>query len=150
MWAIKNGSEAICCAASLETCDIELIGAASRRSMGPIVTLERSKQMPKYLFQGSYTEQGLKGVLQEGGSKRHEAAEQLIKGMGGRLEAYYYAFGGNDFVIIADLPSNVDAAALSLAVNASGAVESRATVLITPEEIDQATKKTVKYRPPGK
>jgi uncharacterized protein with GYD domain len=143
-------AEAIRCAASLETCDIELIGAASRRSMGPIITLERSKQMPKYLFQGSYTEQGLKGVLQEGGSKRREAAEQLIKGMGGRLEAYYYAFGGNDFVIIADLPSNVDAAALSLAVNASGAVESRATVLITPEEIDQATKKTVKYRPPGK
>ena len=106
--------------------------------------------MPKYLFQGSYTEQGLKGVLQEGGSKRREAAEQLLKEMGGRLEAYYYAFGGNDFVIIADLPSNVDAAALSLAVNASGAVESRATVLITPEEIDQATKKTVKYRPPGK
>jgi uncharacterized protein with GYD domain len=130
--------------------DIELIGAASRRSVGPIITLERSKQMPKYLFQGSYTEQGLKGVLQEGGSKRREAAEQLIKGMGGRLEAYYYAFGSNDFVIIADLPSNVDAAALSLAVNASGAVESRATVLITPEEIDQATKKTVKYRPPGK
>src|SRR5215471_18759530 len=114
------------------------------------ITLERSKQMPKYLFQGSYTEQGLKGVLQEGGSKRREAAEQLLKGMGGRLEAYYYAFGNNDFVIIADLPSNVDAAALSLAVNASGAVESRATVLITPEEVDQATKKTVKYRPPGK
>src|SRR5215475_214261 len=89
--------------------------------------------MPKYLFQGSYTEQGLKGVLQEGGSKRREAAEQLLKGMGGRLEAYYYAFGSDDFVIIVDLPSNVDAAALSLAVNASGAVESRATVLITPD-----------------
>src|SRR5215470_17411292 len=130
--------------------DSELIGAASRRSVGPIITLERSKQMPKYLFQGSYTEQGLKGVLHEGGSKRREAAEQLVKGMGGRLEAYYYAFGSNDFVIIVDLPSNVDAAAVSLAVNASGAVESRATVLITPEEVDQATKKTVKYRPPGK
>ena len=49
--------------------------------------------MPKYLIQGSYSEQGLKGVLEEGGSKRREAAEQSIKGMGGRLEAYYYAFG---------------------------------------------------------
>jgi len=39
--------------------------------------------MPKYLFEGSYTEQGLKGVLQEGGSKRREAAEQLVKGMVG-------------------------------------------------------------------
>jgi len=107
--------------------------------------------MPKYLIQGSYSGQGLKGMLKEGGSKRREAAEQLIKGMEGRLEAYYYAFGSDDFVVIADLPSNVDAAALSFAVNASGAVQSRITVLITPEEADQAAKKTqmVKYRPPG-
>src|SRR6186997_2939856 len=130
--------------------DIELI-RPHRVVAWEDITLEGSEQMPKYLFQGSYSEQGLKGLLQEGGSKRREAAEQLIKGVGGRLEAYYYAFGSNDFVIIADLPSNVDAAALSLAVNASGAVQSRITVLITPEEADQATKKvkTVKYRPPG-
>ena len=106
--------------------------------------------MPKYLIQGSYSDQGLKGLLQEGGSKRREAVEQLTKGMGGRLEAFYYAFGNDDFVIIVDLPSNVDASALSLAANASGAVESRITVLITPEEVDHATKKTVKFRPPGK
>jgi hypothetical protein len=54
-------------------------------------------------------------------------------------------------VIIADLPSNVDAAALSFAVNASGAVQSRMTALITPEEADEATEKmkAVKYRAPG-
>jgi uncharacterized protein with GYD domain len=106
--------------------------------------------MPKYLIQGSYSQQGLKGMLKEGGSKRREAAEQIIKGTGGRLESYY-AFGSDDFVIIADLPSNVEAAALSFAVNASGAVQSRMTVLITPEEADEATKKmkTVKYRAPG-
>jgi len=108
--------------------------------------------MPKYLIQGSYSQQGLKGMLKEGGSKRREAAEQIINATGGPLEAYYYAFGSDDFVIIAELPSNVDAAALSFAVNASGAVQSRITVMITPEEVDQATKKTktVKYRPPGK
>jgi len=106
--------------------------------------------MPKYLIQGSYSEQGLKGLLKEGGSKRREAAEQATKEVGGRLDAYYYAFGNDDFVIIADLPSNVDASALSLNVNASGAVKSRMTVLITPEEIDQATKKTIMFRPPGK
>ena len=90
-------------------------------------------------------------MLKEGGSKRREAAEQIIKGIGGRLEAYYYAFGSDDFVIIADLPSNVDAAALSFAVNSSGTVQSRMTVLLTPEEADKATKKmkTVKYRAPG-
>jgi GYD domain len=70
--------------------------------------------------------------------------------VGGRLEAFYYAFGDDDFVIIADVPSNVDASALSLTANASGGVKSRITVLIAPEEVDQATKKTVNFRPPGK
>jgi len=105
--------------------------------------------MPKYLFQGSYTEQGLKGLLKEGGSKRREAVEQLAKGMGGTLEVFYYAFGDDDFFIICDVPDNVDATAVSLMVNASGAVKARVTVLITPEEVDQATEKTVNYRPPG-
>ena len=106
--------------------------------------------MPKYLFQGSFTEQGLNGLLKEGGSKRREAVEQLIKGLGGTLEVSYNTFGADDFVIIVDLPSNVDAIAASIIVNSSGAIKARTTVLITPEEVDQATKKTVDYRPPGK
>ena len=106
--------------------------------------------MPKYLILGSYSDEGLKGLLKEGGSKRREAAEQAVKGLGGQLEAYYYAFGEHDFVVIADLPSNVDASALSLTANLSGGLKSHMTVLITPEEVDQATKRTVKFRPPGK
>ncbi len=86
--------------------------------------------MPKYLFQGSYTEQGLKGLLKEGGSKRRETVEQLVKGMGGTLEVFYYAFGEDDFFIISDMPDNVDTTAVSLAVNATGAVKARVTVLI--------------------
>ncbi len=105
--------------------------------------------MPKYLLQGSYTEQGLKGILKEGGSKRLEAVEQLCKGMGGTLEVFYYAFGEDDFFIIIDMPDNVGVTAASLMVNASGTVKVRVTVLVTPEEVDQATKKTVNYRPPG-
>jgi uncharacterized protein with GYD domain len=105
--------------------------------------------MPKYLFQGSYTEQGLKGLLKEGGSKRKEAIAQLAKGMGGTLETFYYAFGSDDVVVIVDVPEGVDAAAVSMAVNASGAAKVRATLLMTPEEVDKATKKTVTYRPPG-
>src|SRR5438874_5761087 len=106
--------------------------------------------MPKDLIQGSYSDQGLKGLLEEGGSKRREAAEQTIQGLGGRLEAFYYTFGKDHFVMIVDLPSNVDASALSQAANASGAEKSRMTVLITPEEVDNATERTVKFRPPGK
>lgn len=105
--------------------------------------------MPKYLFQGSYTDQGVKGVLKEGGSKRREVVEQLAQGLGGQLETFYFAFGGDDFFIIVDLPSAIDAAAVSLIVNASGAVKAKTIILMTPEEVDAATKKSVNYRPPG-
>ena len=93
--------------------------------------------------------EGLKGLLKEGGSTRKAAIEQVIKGMGGTLEAFYFAFGENDVVGIIDFPDQVTATAASLAVNASGAAQLKITVLITPEEVDQATKKTVNYRPPG-
>lgn len=105
--------------------------------------------MPKYLIQGSYTEQGVKGVLKEGGSKRKEAVEQMMKAMGGRVEALYYAFGSDDFVIIVDAPSQVDFIAAGLIANSSGMLNVRTTVLIAPEEIDEAVKRTVKFRPPG-
>lgn len=105
--------------------------------------------MPKYLFQGSYIGDGLKGLLQEGGSKRVEAAKQLFEGLGGKLEAFYFAFGEEDLVVLCELPDNVSAAAFSLKINSSGAAQGRVTVLLTPEEIDQAVKKSVNYRPPG-
>jgi uncharacterized protein with GYD domain len=105
--------------------------------------------MPKYLFQGSYTVEGVKGVLKEGGSKRREATEKFIKGLGGTLEAYYFAFGGDDFFAIVDLPDNVTVAACSLVAGASGALNAKTIVLITPEEIDQAVKMSIDYRPPG-
>ncbi len=106
--------------------------------------------MPKYLIQASYTAEGVQGLLKDGGSKRRSAAEQAIKGLGGTLEAFYFAFGDTDVFAIADAPDNASAAAVSLAVSATGAVNSKITVLMTPEEVDQAAKKSVSYRPPGR
>jgi len=106
--------------------------------------------MPKCLIQASYTAEGVQGLLKDGGSKRRAAAEQAIKGLGGRLEAFYFAFGDTDVFAIADAPDNMSAAAVSLVVTASGAVHARTTVLMTPEEMDQATQKSVSYRPPGR
>ncbi len=105
--------------------------------------------MPKYLIQGCYIGEGLKGLLKDGGSKRRETLGQVIKGMGGTLEVFYYAFGDYDVFGIVDLPDNVSSAAISLVINASGAAKVKTIVLLTPEEIDQATKKSVDYRPPG-
>jgi len=74
----------------------------------------------------------------------------LFESVGAKVEALYYAFGDIDLFIIVDAPDNVTAAALSLTVNATGAVAAKVTVLLTPEEIDAAGKKTPTYRPPGK
>jgi len=105
--------------------------------------------MPKYLVQANYVGEGIKGLLKEGGSSRRAVVEKLFASLGGKVEAFYYAFGDTDLFIIADVPDNVTAAALSLTVNAAGAATSRITVLLTPEEIDAAAKKTPIYRVPG-
>ncbi len=104
--------------------------------------------MPKYLVQVSYTSEGAKGVLQGGGSKRRAAAEEVLKSVGGKIESFYFAFGETDVVVIVDAPDHASAAAASLAVSASGAARSKITVLLTSEELDQAAKKKVTYRPP--
>ena len=105
--------------------------------------------MARYLIKASYTLEGTKGLLKDGGSKRRAAFEQTIQGLGGRLEAFYYAFGDLDAFVIAEVPDPTTAAAVSLAVNSTGGVQLSMTPLITPEEIDEACKKSVSYRAPG-
>jgi uncharacterized protein with GYD domain len=106
--------------------------------------------MAKYLLQGSYSAEGAKGLLKDGGSKRRAAAKTLVESLGGKIECLYFAFGKTDVVAIVDMPDSASAAAASLTIGASGALTGRLTVLLTPEEIDQATKKSAKYTPPGK
>lgn len=105
--------------------------------------------MPKYLIEVNYVGEGINGLLKEGGSRRRAAVDELFKSMGGMLEAFYFAFGDKDVFIIGELPDNAAATALVLRVNASGAALCNTKVLIMPEEVDQAVKKTVTYRPPG-
>jgi uncharacterized protein with GYD domain len=106
--------------------------------------------MPKYLLEASYTAEGAKGLAKDGGSARRKAVTEMVKSMNGTVEAFYFAFGATDVFVIADVPDSVTAAALSLAVNQSGVVQLRTHVLMTPEEMDQAAKKSVSYRAPGK
>jgi uncharacterized protein with GYD domain len=105
--------------------------------------------MAKYLFIANYTTQGLKGLFKDGGSKRKEDLGAAIRELGGSLECLYYAFGDHDVYSIAELPDNVSTAAVSMAINASGAATVKTVVLMAPEDIDKATKMTVGYRPPG-
>lgn len=105
--------------------------------------------MAKYLWQVSYTTQGAQGLQKEGGSARRAAVQRLVEQAGGKLEAFYFALGESDVYVIADLPDTRTAAAVSLAVNAAGAARIRTVLLVTPEEMDAATKQSVDYRAPG-
>ena len=105
--------------------------------------------MPKFLLTASYTAEGTKAIIKEGGSGRKKAAEQVIAAVGGKIEAFYFGFGDTDLVIICDVPDAVTAVALSLAVNSSGKIAVKTTPLITVEEMDAAAKKSVPYRAPG-
>ena len=105
--------------------------------------------MPKYLLEVNYTLDGVRGVVAKGGSARKTAAQAAAKSLGGKLESFYFAFGGNDVYTVADMPDNTAAAALALAVTAGGGAVVNTVVLLSPDEIDAATKQSVKYSPPG-
>jgi uncharacterized protein with GYD domain len=105
--------------------------------------------MPKFLIEASYTQEGVKGVQSAGGSARREAVAQVTESVGGQLEAFYFAFGERDAVVIVDLPDNESAAAVALTVNAAGGATTKTSVLLTPEEVDTAAQRSVEYRPPG-
>jgi uncharacterized protein with GYD domain len=105
--------------------------------------------MPKYLVQASYRPDGAKGLLKDGGAKRRAAVDTALKSVGGSLEAFYFAFGSDDVVVVFDAPDHASAVAFSLAVNAAGGSQARTSVLLTPEEMDEATGKSIDYSPPG-
>ena len=105
--------------------------------------------MAKYLVIASYNADGIQGVIEKGGTARREAVEKLVADMGGTVESFYFSFGDADAYVTTDLPDNVSAAALAMAVGASGKVSCRTVVLLTPEEVDRAAQTKVNYRAPG-
>jgi len=105
--------------------------------------------MKKYLIKASYSPNGFKGLSEDGGSKRKLAVEKMLEGLGGKMESFYFAFGEHDVYVISELPDDISAAAIGLKINSSGLASVSTTVLLSPEDIDQASKKSVNYRAPG-
>ena len=105
--------------------------------------------MAKYLVEASYTREGVAGVQAKGGSSRRDAVAEMAAGLGGKVESFYFGFGERDAYVVVELPDNEAAAAVALAVNASGGAAVKTTVLLTPEQVDEAAKRSVDYRPPG-
>ena len=105
--------------------------------------------MSKFLFEASYTTDGIKGVQSAGGSSRRDAVAQVAESVGGKLESFYFAFGEQDAYVVVELPDNESAAAVALTVNSAGGATVKTVVLLTPEEVDDAAKQSVDYKPPG-
>ena len=107
--------------------------------------------MPKYLLHGSYSIEGNKGIIKGGGgTARRKVITALLDSIGGKVEAFYWALGKDDFYLILDVPNNVAMAAISMQVGSSGAISRLAsTPLLSAEDVDAATKLSVKYTPPG-
>jgi uncharacterized protein with GYD domain len=105
--------------------------------------------MKKYLIKASYNANGVKGLLEDGGTQRKLVIQKMVAGLGGKLESFYYAFGEHDVYVISELPDDVSAAAVGLRINSTGLVSTTTTVLLSPEDIDAASKKSVSYRAPG-
>ena len=105
--------------------------------------------MPKYMLQASYTAEGTKGLIRDGGVSRRKAAKELIESMGGTMESFYYALGEDDAFVIVDVPDQPSLVAAMLSIGASGLVTGKSTALFSAEEMDEATKKTPLYRGPG-
>jgi uncharacterized protein with GYD domain len=105
--------------------------------------------MSKYLIQATYTTEGAKGVRDQGGTSRREAVESTVKSVGGELESFYFGFGEFDAYVTVDLPDNEAAAAVALTVAAAGGAAPRTIVLMTPEQVDEAAKRSVDYAAPG-
>jgi uncharacterized protein with GYD domain len=105
--------------------------------------------MPKYLIIATYSPEGMKGVLREGGSERRKMIADMAGNVGGELESFYYAFGKEDVYSVVDLPDNVTAAAIATHISAGGMARCEVVVLVTPEEMDQAARTKMYYRPPG-
>ena len=105
--------------------------------------------MPKYLIEASYTRDGVAGVLEKGGSNRRDAIAQMTSAMGGQLESFYFGFGESDVWVIVDVPDDEAMAAVAMTVNAAGGAMVKTTVLLTPEQVDEAAQRSVNYRAPG-
>ena len=105
--------------------------------------------MAKYLITASYSAEGLKGLQKDKATGRRNAVRQACESIGGKLDAFYFAFGEDDVVSIVDLPDNVAASALSLAASATGLIRTRTTALLTVEEVDKSLATAIKFRGAG-
>ena len=107
--------------------------------------------MGLYLYIGSYSAEGRKGLIAEGGSSREAATRALVESVGGKIERYAFAIGPFDFVIVAEMPDDSAALIPPLIANSTGTVSVTTTKLVSPADMDGVARKAqrVTFRKSG-
>ena len=108
--------------------------------------------MPLYLGRFGYTPDAWAKLIADPEEDRTKAATEAVESLGGMLHGLWWTFGDCDGYWLGELPDNVSAAAVTIAVAGSGTMRLNEThVLLTAEELGGALQKakTVSFRPPG-
>ncbi|MEV1287788.1 GYD domain-containing protein [Micromonospora sp. NPDC049679] len=105
--------------------------------------------MARFLIKASYTQDGLKGLLKEGGTARRDAAAKVVGSLGGKLESFYFSLGEEDLYLVCELPDVKAVMALTIHVNADGGSIANSVELLSCEEIDAVVKQKIDFAGPG-
>ncbi|MEU4717299.1 GYD domain-containing protein [Micromonospora purpureochromogenes] len=105
--------------------------------------------MAWFLLKSTYTVDGLKGLVKDGGTKRAEVVRKMIEDAGGRMESMHFAFAEDDTYVLCELPDQKTVTGLAVAIGATGSLSVRITPVLTPAEVDEVTRMKTTYTPPG-
>ena len=95
--------------------------------------------MAKMYIMGKYTEKAFQGFLKDPTTDRRIAVEKLTSAAGGKMISMDIVRGTYDFIVVAEIPTFEDFAAIKLVVESSGAVEN-----LTALEVIDFTKNEIK------
>lgn len=97
--------------------------------------------MPYYLIQAAYTPEAFQALVKSP-QNRTDVVRSAAEHMGGKLIGNWAAFGEYDTIVIVDMPTNVEAAAIAIAVAAGGSCKAiKTTPLLSTEEALEAIKR---------
>ena len=106
--------------------------------------------MALYAQQIAYTPTAWAALLKTP-ENRLKAVQHVVEQLGGSIVNGWFTFGDYDALVIYDMPDNISAAALDMAVAAGGAMKAvKTTPLLTFEDGIEAMRKARKaaYTPP--
>jgi len=97
--------------------------------------------MSHFLLQAAYTPEALQAMLHNP-RDRTSALQAPVEKLGGKIQSVFLSFGDYDAVAILELPDNVSAAAIAMAISAGGACKAvKTTPLLTGAEAIEAARK---------